>query len=375
VRGGGEWPAEPAPGDVATSRPRTPRDLAAAKLRTALQERSGYVVVTGDEADAAEALFADVEPSLRTYRTLCVGGPRLDPDELVRALSGDGAPPRPTRLAMRALVDEARLAGKPIVVAIADADRADAAALERARTVLEGAPDAGEIVRVALLGGPLLVELLRRPEARGVAMRIGATVRVPARELIAVQPPAPPRLGRTWGVAVGAFVAAAVAVPWLARRALDGERAPIPSVAPEPAAAPEPAIDAGAFAATPPPTEPAAPPMPVVDVAAAPEPPPPAPPVVAPQAPEAPETPAPVATAPVPSGPALQLGAFVRADAAEALRRTLAARWPNVYVSASARDGVTYHRVRIGGFASPHDRDATAAALRAAGYSAVPVRE
>ena len=83
----------------------------------------------------------------------------------------------------------------------------------------------------------------------------------------------------------------------------------------------------------------------------------------------------PVPPAPAPPGAALQVGAFIRADGAEALRRKLAPQFPEVYVSPAARGGTTFHRVRVGGFRSRHDLDTAAAQLRTAGYTPIRVRE
>jgi cell division septation protein DedD len=382
-----ESAAGPADVELPGGRPRTTLDLAAAKLRTALLERSGYVVVTADSADAAEALFAAVEPRLKTFRTVRASGRTLDPEAIVRALWRDGEPPFPARLAMRTLLDEARAAAEPIVVAITDADVADAGQLERVRLTLEGAPDASEIIHVALLGGPELIDVLRRPEARPIALRIGATVQVPqiAAELVPLSLAPTARTLTRRRLAIVAVVTVAVGLAWLAT--LSPERLPPPTppaTAPEPApdlAAPAvPAAEQGAASRTPEP----APALPAPTVAAETLEPPtnvPAAPVPPPAAIEprpTVEEPAPVATV-HPSSQvsdlALQVGAFVRAESAAALRTKLAARFPDVTVSPITRGGVTYHRVRVGGFTSTRARDAALQQLRAAGYAPAPLRD
>jgi hypothetical protein len=62
-------------------------------------------------------------------------------------------------------------------------------------------------------------------------------------------------------------------------------------------------------------------------------------------------------------------------ERADALRAQLAARFPGASVSPATRDGTTYYRVRIDGFATTADRDLAAAALRASGYAPVRVRD
>jgi len=409
------------PVDVALpdDRPRTTLDLAVAKLRTALQERSGYVIVTADSATTAEALFATVEPRLKAFRTVRAAGGDLDPEAVVRSLWREGEAPFPARLAMRTLLDDARAAGQPIIVAVTDADGVDPARLERVRLTLEGTPDAGEILRIALLGGPGLIELLRQPEARGIAMRIGASVTVPSAEanLPAAVIPPPAAEASPWRGAIGAVTGVAALVAaivawsvWPGAEPLDppDASAPPPAVVAQatgplqpaaPVPAPLPQQEAAAVQANEPPiaVAPEPPPAPPAAVVVKPE---ATPPAVQPPAAQAPGAPAPTAPAPgetahadaeappaareasapksepAPRGAALQIGAFVRADGAETVRQKLAEQFPSVYVSPAKRsDGTTFHRVRIGGFRSTHDLDLAAAVLRTAGYSPLRVRE
>jgi cell division protein FtsN len=423
----------PAPDDetLPAGRPRTTSDLAVAKLRTALQERSGYVVVTAESAAVAEALFTAVEPRLTTFRTVRASGRTLDPEAIVRALWREGEPPFPARLAMRTLLDEARAAGQPIVVAVTDAELADSAKLERVRLTLEAAPDAGEIVRIALLGGPPLIELLRRPESRAVALRIGATVQVPS---VAADIQAPAVAPAPASGGIGRYLVGALVVAGLAGLAVWMGQPPSPTPPVEVARTTPPPAPAAVVPPTPPPapvavtheeptpappvaiTHEPAPPVPpptvptqaaavapsphaglvenptpvaVVDaqaVAKEPEPTEPEPaappepaPTPAPPTPEAYAVPADGddagATAPKRGETALQVGAFVKPEGAQALRTKLAAQFPRVYVSSAARGGTTFHRVRVGGFRSAHDVTVAETWLKAAGYPATRVRE
>lgn len=74
-------------------------------------------------------------------------------------------------------------------------------------------------------------------------------------------------------------------------------------------------------------------------------------------------------------GPALQVGAFLSAASAEALRQRLGGRFADAYVSTVERSGSTYHRVRVGRFASEADLRATETALRKAGYAPIRAQE
>lgn len=372
-------------------RPRTTEDLAAAKLLTALASRSGYVVVTGDGAEVAAALFTRIEPRLTAYRTVRVSGRALRAERVVRTLCVDAEPGVSPRAAVRTLIDQARAAEQPIVVAITDADAADASELEQLRLTLEGSPDASEIIRIALLGGPGLVAVLRRPEARAVAMRVAASVHVPS--LVAKAPMAgetgrPRRLSRALGaIAAGAAVAAVVVVVtemWPGRGSSPTERAasapsaePATREAQAPAEAAPPAVAEAERASdaantTPPPEPVAAVPPPVEPIAAAA---PPAPPAAQPvPAPEPDGVPA-ARILPPPPPLVIQVGAFVSAATADALRAELAAKYPEVFVTRSDRGAVTYHRVRIAGFTTTAQLDAAMAALRAAGYPVIRVRD
>jgi outer membrane biosynthesis protein TonB len=374
-----ESTGDPAEVALPAGRPRTTLDLAVAKLHTALQQRSGYVVVTAETGERAEALFTAVEPRLRTFRTVRVSGSDLDPEAIVRALWHEGEPPFPARLAMRTLIDEARAAAQPIVVAITDADTADPARLERVRLTLEGAPDASEIIHIALLGGPALIELLRRPDTRAVAMRIGATVQVPSVTTdIATAMRTPVERRRGGMLAIVAVAAIAVGGIWLAWRSNPPPASPVTTAKPAPPPPTGAPPVAAPLEAPPPPHEPA-------QVEASPVPAPSAPPMAAPvPAPSNEQAPAIVSVSPTPAATAsaapavvgaLQVGAFVRSASADALRSRLAPRFPGVVVSPATRDGTTYYRVRIAGFANGEARDAAARALRASGYTPVRVRD
>ncbi len=375
-------------------RPRTPLDLAEAKLRTALQERSGYVVVTADSAADAEALFTSVEPKLMTFRCVHASGRALDPEAIVRSLWSDGEAPFPARLAMRTLIDDARAARQPIVVAITEADTADPAGLERVRLTLEGSPDAGEIVRIVLLGGQGLIDLIRRPEMRAVAMRIGASVSVPSATTDVTTVMVPPKEGgRYVGPVLTGLVAVAAAflawTSWPVRETpepaaiANAKVAPVEAAPPaRPPAAPPtltPTQDAAPVAVEPPVAAQAEEPA---VAAAMKEPEPPAPEPARPSTSPEPAPPAPEATTPpvetptaLPRGVAIQIGAFVREESAEVLRRKLASQFPTVYISPMKRDGATLHRVRVGGFRTEHDLGLAAAVLRTAGYPTIRVRE
>jgi hypothetical protein len=77
------------------------------------------------------------------------------------------------------LIEEARAAARPVVVVVADADLASAKRLESLRIQLDAAPGAIEVVRMVLIGCPVLSRILDLPSARGLKSRVGMHVRLP----------------------------------------------------------------------------------------------------------------------------------------------------------------------------------------------------
>ena len=74
-------------------------------------------------------------------------------------------------------------------------------------------------------------------------------------------------------------------------------------------------------------------------------------------------------------GIALQVGAFRQPEHAEAVRARLASQFPDVHVSPFVHDGTTLYGVRVGRFASEADLALAAAAMRAAGFTPLRVRD
>jgi cell division septation protein DedD len=305
---------------------------------------------------------------------------------------------------------EARAAGLPILVIVTVAEDAGAAALQRLATLIESVPDARAAVRLVLLGGPLLEDILAHPDAEQLSAHIVTTVRAPSRGSRRwVIPLAAPLLGASWrdtaqwGIAgllaaLGVFL---IVSPWMGRDASlpIGVQAAAPEaedVAPEMAltedvSEPDEAVEAEAPAAE----QHAAAPVAAPEKAAAPAPPAahagdePAPgqvaepPAAAPPAPAA----APVGTEaprdsleraarrPPPLGQSLQVGAFRNAANARALAEKLGARFPDVRVVTVTRGGAPFHCVRLGGFADEYALAARAHELRAAGYASIRAPE
>jgi cell division septation protein DedD len=342
----------------------TSRAAAVAKVVAAVQTHPGHVVVIGKNAEVAAGLFDEAEAHLATYRGIRVRGPALDGNAAVAALCADkehnGSPGAWQRSAMQALIDEARAAALPVVVVVAEADAAGARQLERFREVVECVSDASDVVRMVLLGGPRLMATVRRSEARSPATRAAAVVHVPDAT------GAPARRGLAGRYARAAALGGVVMLAALTlgpKLFPPRDHATGPPVTP-PVAEPEAPLELAPLQAPPeaheaaPATAPSTPSLPVPERAASP-----------------PPTRAASVSRPPARGPALQVGAFLSAASAEALRQRLGGQFGDAYVSTFERSGSTYHRVRLGGFASEADLRVAETALRKAGYAPIRAQE
>jgi hypothetical protein len=327
-------------------------DEAAARLLAALTTGSGHALVSGAHAADVDAVLAKVDAQLVCHRRLRISGVGLEPEAVVATLGAD----------------------------LASADPP---------------PSAVAIVRLVALGGPALGRMLTHPAARPLSARFSTIIQAPPceRAVLDASPPlVPGRRVRRWAAAAGLTlalgtvgllagsarhwnvsdvgpVATPVAAPEPEHSAPNpppaitplGEVASAPAVAPAPAPAPERAV------APPPPAAPTAP-----------EPTPSATPTRMASLPAPRKVPAPAppaeGTAAAASGQTLQLGAFRSAENAETLRQQVARLYPDARVSNVTVKGVAYHRVRLGA-TNERDLAARAAALRAAGFATVRVRD
>jgi hypothetical protein len=342
-------------------------DPTTTRLETAFTPRPGHIVVTGPTADAAALLVARLETEIAASRLVWVNGRGLDAARLRQILAGDGVPAGPLHAVVRHLLAAARHEQRPLVLVVRDADTLDAARLEWLRVTLECAPDAADLVRLVLVGGPALLDTLRRPEARALATRVTNRFSSPPDAVrVRVAPPVRPRRLAT-SAALGAAVSIGVALLTLWVR--DRPAPPTPTPPSTAAAAPAVPAPSEARVAPPPPVATTAP-----EIAPVPR------PVDAPSrtadrpatAPNRATSPARVTSR---GTTRLQVGAFRDPANAEALRRTLAARFAHVTVSTVTRGGVTFHRVRLDGFADEAAVQAALAALRRNGLQPIRVRD
>ena len=350
---------------------------ALARLATALGPRVGHVVVTAATAKDAEALLWRVETEMVAYRAFWVSGRTLDAAHLLRAFAADDPMAESLPAAVQTLLGKARSVGRPVVIVVTEADAAAAGELERLRLLVECTPDAPEVLRLVLLGGPALLEILRRPEVRALSTRITSvvatsdeTVTTPlplTAQMMTAPLDGPTRGGRPWRIVGAGLLGSALAVSLIpllmaaqGRSRPDG--VPAPTVAP--AEAPGDVAER---------LEPPAPP-PAAAVEPEPAPPPAAPATAAPATLPPPRA---IVHSPPAAAPRLrsvQVGAFRDLARATILRNELAETFEWVMVTDVERDGITLHRVRIEGLASQAAVDAALTKLRRAGHHPILVR-
>jgi hypothetical protein len=157
-----------------------------ARVSRALRLGSGHVVVTASDVERAESLVEAAIAAVDPYRVLWVSATT---DGIV-ALAGDvlafvaeSGPTLPRTednplSPIGGLIAEARRAGKPVVVVVADADLASIKRLESLRIQFDATPGAIDVVRLVLIGCPVLFRILELPAARGLTSRVGMKIRL-----------------------------------------------------------------------------------------------------------------------------------------------------------------------------------------------------
>lgn len=160
------------------------RDVA--RIARALRVGSGHVVVIARDVEEAENLVESAIALADPYRVLRVSattdGMAVLASDLLAFAAESGPDVRRSRdkvsSPVAGLMAEARAAGRPVVVVVADADLASIKRLESLRIQLDSAPGAIEIVRMVLIGCPVLSRILDLNAARGLSSRVGLQVRV-----------------------------------------------------------------------------------------------------------------------------------------------------------------------------------------------------
>jgi hypothetical protein len=157
-----------------------------ARVSRALRVGSGHIVVTAADVERAETLVEAAIAAVEPYRVLWVsattdGIVTFAGDVLAFAAVGGVSAASPANKIVSpigGLIDEARGVGKPVVVVVADADLASVKRLESIRIQLDAAPGAIDVVRIVLVGCPVLSRILELPAARGLSSRVGMQVRL-----------------------------------------------------------------------------------------------------------------------------------------------------------------------------------------------------
>jgi len=120
------------------------------------------VVVTAKDIEHAEATVDAAIASAEPYHVVRISA-AVEGRSSCEALA----------TSIAALADEARDAGRCVVVVVSDADLASAKQLDRIRMDLEGSRGGIDVVRMVLIGSPVLSRILAMPSARAVATRVG----------------------------------------------------------------------------------------------------------------------------------------------------------------------------------------------------------
>lgn len=185
----------------------TPHDAVSQQLLTAIRNRDGLVVLTGDLGTGKTTLCRVVMEQLdRRTLTSFVGDPFLSGEELLRkvladfGVARDFGVPQDTREdathgraatgrdligTLRSFVESLASLEARAVVILDEAQNAPPEVLEQVRTLCEAA-EASSHLQVVLVGQPALVTLLRQPDNRTLQQRVtvrGILAPLPADEI------------------------------------------------------------------------------------------------------------------------------------------------------------------------------------------------
>lgn len=129
------------------------------RIARALRYGAGYIAVVGKDVEAAEQL---VEVAVASAG-------------IARVLRLSASTNRLSVLAREALEVEGPAEG-PLVAIVSDADLGSVSRLELLRVQLESSVHDPALLRIVLIGGPVLQRLLDMPSARALASRLGLRV-------------------------------------------------------------------------------------------------------------------------------------------------------------------------------------------------------
>ena len=149
-------------------------------LRDGIEGHAGFVMITGEIGSGKTTLLQTVLRNLDRHTAVSrLVNTMLDARELIEAVMLDfGLTPPPNaskplmlRELARFLVDQ-RIAGRPALLVIDEAQNLSPAALEEVRMLSNLETEKSKLIQIVLIGQPNLRELLARPELEQLRQRI-----------------------------------------------------------------------------------------------------------------------------------------------------------------------------------------------------------
>jgi len=162
-----------------------PYGVASLRLEQALRQRRGYVVVTGEAGLGKTSLVRSVLARREVFASAGVSCAEASPASVIEQMllraepfAGSFSATR-RRAALLSMVEQAKLADKPIVFIIEDAHLADPVQLEDLRVALTLDTAINDVVQVILVGRLKMTESLASRTLRELAAQVVATVTLP----------------------------------------------------------------------------------------------------------------------------------------------------------------------------------------------------
>ncbi len=159
-----------------------PYGVASLRIEQALRQRRGYVVVTGEAGLGKTLLVRSVLSRREVFATASISCAKSSPSSVIEQMliraepfAGSFSATR-RRAALLSMVEQAKLAEKPIVFIIEDAHLADPVQLEDLRVALNLDASVNDVVQVILIGRLRLADTLATRTLRELTGQVVATV-------------------------------------------------------------------------------------------------------------------------------------------------------------------------------------------------------
>ncbi|MFQ5478960.1 MAG: AAA family ATPase [Candidatus Binatia bacterium] len=158
---------------------------ASLRLEQALQQRKGYILVTGEAGVGKTTLVESVLARFDSWGTVTVSAAAVAPAAAVQQLLLENDPVAAEssgtrkRAALLAMVEQVRQSGKPVVLVADDAHLAEARQLDELRMALNLDSHIGEVIQVIIVGRPRLLKTLQGPALRALYTRIATRIELP----------------------------------------------------------------------------------------------------------------------------------------------------------------------------------------------------